>query len=206
MSQKGHIFTVVAPSGAGKTTLVAALLAADTTIQLSVSYTTRPPRKGEIEGKSYHFVDIDTFKQMIAQQALLEYAEVHGHFYGTSRLWLEQTQRAGYDILLEIDWQGAQQIRRLFTDIVGIFILPPSLQALEQRLLARGTDSLDVIQRRLRAAYEEIAHIHEFDYVVINECKKHAVDDLTAIVHAARLTRRQQQSKIDAILNPSIRM
>ena len=202
-SRKGNIFTVVAPSGAGKTTIVAGLLAADPKIQLSVSYTTRLPRDGEIDGKSYHFVSIDTFQQMIARQELLEYAQVHGNLYGTSRLWLEQAHQDGRDILLEIDWQGAQQVRHIFANTIGIFILPPSLNLLEKRLLARGTDSPEVIQRRLSAARTEINHIHEFDYVIINEYVESAVRDLTAIVRAARLTHAQQQDMINAVLNPS---
>ena len=200
ISRTGNIFTLVAPSGAGKTTLVAALLATDPQIQLSISYTTRAPRAGEIEGKSYHFVSLDVFQQMIHRQEFVEYAEVHGHFYGTSRLWLEQVQKQGGDILLEIDWQGAQQIRQVFTDTIGIFVLPPSLKALEKRLIERDTDSPAVIQRRLQAARTEIEHIHEFDYVIINEYIDSAVHDLRAIVHAARLTRLQQQMTIQAVL------
>lgn len=203
ISRKGNIFTVVAPSGAGKTTLVSALLVADPKIQLSVSYTTRAPRDGEVDGKAYHFVRPETFQQMIARQELLEYAEVHGNFYGTSRLWLEQAQKDGRDILLEIDWQGAQQVRQIFADTIGIFVLPPSLRTLEKRLIDRGTDSIDIIQRRLAAAQTEIEHIDEFDYVIINASVDSAVRDLRAIVRAARLTRTQQQSMIHAVLNPS---
>jgi guanylate kinase len=202
-SRKGNIFTVVAPSGAGKTTIVSGLLAADPQIQLSVSYTTRAPREGETEGKSYHFVSVDTFQHMIARQELLEYAQVHGNWYGTSRLWLEEAQRNGRDILLEIDWQGAQQVRHIFAETIGIFILPPSLSTLEKRLLERGTDKPEVIERRLKAARTEIEHIHEFDYVIINEYIEKAVSDLTAIVRAARLTCIQQQFVINTILNPS---
>ena len=202
-SRKGNIFIIAAPSGAGKTTIVSALLAADPTIQLSVSYTTRTPREGEVEGKSYHFVSIAAFQHMIASQALLEYAEVHGHFYGTSRVWLEQAQKNGHDILLEIDWQGAQQVRHMFTETIGVFILPPSLSMLEKRLLDRGTDSLEVGQRRLAMAQIEIEHIHEFDYVIINESIDRAVSDLSAIVRATRLTYMQQQTMIRAVLNPT---
>lgn len=200
MSRKGNIFTVVAPSGTGKTTLVAALLKIEPTIQLSVSYTTRAPRIGEIEGKAYHFVSVDTFKNMIAQKELVEYAEVHGHFYGTSRLWLETAQQKGQDILLEIDWQGAAQIKNLFPDAIGIFILPPSLRTLEERLFNRGTDSVDIINRRLHAAQQEIDQIAAFDYVIINEKIDMAVHDLLSIIHASRLTYAQQIKPINAVL------
>jgi guanylate kinase len=198
--RKGNIFTIVAPSGAGKTTIVSGLVATDPNVQLSVSYTTRAPRAGEIEGKSYHFVSLDTFQQMIAQQALLEYAQVHGNWYGTSRLWLEQVLQNGRDILLEIDWQGAQQVRQIFTQTIGIFILPPCLSTLEKRLRERGTDKPEVIAQRLKAAQTEIAHIDEFDYVIINKYVENAVRDLSAIVQAVRLTRIQQQHMINTIL------
>lgn len=200
--QKGNIFTIVAPSGAGKTTLVKELLAIDPSLQLSVSYTTRPPRIGEVEGAAYHFVSVDTFKQMIARQELVEFAEVHGNFYGTSRKWLETAQEKGQDILLEIDWQGARQVRQLFVDTVNIFILPPSISLLESRLRDRGTDSPEIINRRLAAALTEIEHIDEFDYVVINEVINHAVEDLTAIIRSVRLTRARQQLNIHAVLSP----
>lgn len=199
-SRTGNIFTVVAPSGAGKTTLVNALLAADPEVQLSVSYTTRAPRAGEIEGKSYHFVSEGTFREMIARNELLEYAEVHGNFYATSRIWIERALQNGRDILLEIDWQGAQQVKQAFADMIGIFILPPSIKALKKRLLGRGTDNPDVIERRFLAAKAEIDHLDEFDYVIINEDLAEAVQDLIAIVRAARLTRARQQWRIQPVL------
>lgn len=199
-SNKGLIFTIVAPSGAGKTTLVKGLLNIDPTLQLSVSYTTRPPRKGEVDGVAYHFVSVDTFKQMIARQEFVEYAEVHGNFYGTSRTWLETAQKDGQNILLEIDWQGAQQVREIFPDTINVFILPPSIEMLEKRLIGRGTDGPEIIQRRLSAALTEITHIDEFDYIVINEIIDDAIADLASIVRASRLTKAQQKNNIHAVL------
>ncbi|MFO1380286.1 MAG: guanylate kinase, partial [Chitinivorax sp.] len=153
--QRGNIFVVTAPSGAGKTTLVAALLAADPLIRLSVSYTTRAPREGEVDGKHYHFVRREDFLLRLQQGEFLESAEVYGNFYGTSQRWLQQQLDAGNDILLEIDWQGAQQVRALFPDAIGIFILPPSLEVLEQRLRSRAKDSEESIVRRMASAREE---------------------------------------------------
>jgi guanylate kinase len=195
----GNVFLVVAPSGAGKSTLVNALLARDATIALSISYTTRAPRPGEVDGREYHFVSIDEFKERRARGEFLESAEVHGHFYGTSRLWIEQRMQAGSDVLLEIDWQGARQVKQVFPHAVGIFILPPSIEALEQRLHKRGQDSPQVIARRLLAAGSEIAHAPEFDYVIINEDFDRALADLTAIVTAARLRYASQAARHHAL-------
>ncbi len=191
----GNIFLVVAPSGAGKSTLVNALLANDAAIQLSVSYTTRPPRPGETDGREYHFVSVEDFKARRARGEFLESAEVHGNFYGTSRTWIEQRMREGRDVLLEIDWQGARQVKAVFAHAVGIFILPPSIDALEKRLHQRGQDSPQVIARRLLAAGSEIAHAPEFDYVIINEDFDRALADLTAIVTAARLRYASQAAR-----------
>ena len=191
----GNIFLVVAPSGAGKSTLVNALLARDGAIALSISFTTRPPRPGEVDGREYHFVSVEEFNRRRAQGEFLESAEVHGHFYGTSRLWIEERMRTGGDVLLEIDWQGARQVKQVFPRAVGIFILPPSIEALEQRLHKRGQDSPQVIARRLLAAGSEIAHAPEFDYVIINEDFDHALADLTAIVTAARLRYASQAAR-----------
>ncbi|MEW5879724.1 MAG: guanylate kinase [Pseudomonadota bacterium] len=191
----GNIFLVVAPSGAGKSTLVNALLARDPTIQLSVSYTTRPPRPGEVDGREYHFVSVDDFKARRARGEFLESAEVHGNYYATSRVWIEERMREGRDVLLEIDWQGARQVKAAFASAVGIFILPPSIDALEKRLHKRGQDSPQVIARRLLAAGSEIAHAPEFDYVIINEDFDRALADLTAIVTAARLRYASQAAR-----------
>jgi guanylate kinase len=195
----GNIFLVVAPSGAGKSTLVNALLARDRALELSVSYTTRPPRPGETDGREYHFITVEDFKARRARGEFLESAEVHGNFYATSRVWIEQRVREGRDVLLEIDWQGARQVKAAFAHAVGIFILPPSIDALEQRLHKRGQDSPQVIARRLLAAGSEIAHAPEFDYVVINEDFDRALADLTAIVTAARLRYASQAARHHAL-------
>lgn len=183
----GNIFLVVAPSGAGKSTLVNALLERDGALELSVSYTTRPPRPGDQDGREYHFVGIEDFKARRARGEFLESAEVHGNFYATSRVWIEQRVAAGYDVLLEIDWQGARQVKAAFTHAVSIFILPPSIDALEARLKHRGQDAPAVIARRLLAAGAEIAHAPEFDYVIVNEDFELALAQLAAVVAAARL-------------------
>jgi len=183
----GNIYIVVAPSGAGKTSLVAALLQAEPTVELSVSYTTRQPRAGEEEGKHYHFVDHAGFQAMIDNQDFLEYAEVYGNFYGTSVRWLQSRLEQGRDILLEIDWQGAEQVRKVFPDAVGIFILPPSIEELERRLRGRGTDSEEVILRRLSSARSEIDKVAEYDYIVVNDDFERARTDLISIFRARRL-------------------
>lgn len=183
----GTLFLVTAPSGAGKSTLVNALLARDDRISLSISHTTRDPRPGENHGREYHFVDVDEFLERRARGEFIESAEVHGNYYGTSRVWIEERMRAGGDVLLEIDWQGARQVRAQFPQAVGIFILPPSIDALEARLHKRGQDSPQVITRRLLGAGSEIAHAPEFEFVIINEDFNLALDQLTAVVTAARL-------------------
>ncbi len=188
----GTLYIVSAPSGAGKTSLVRALLAADPAVQLSISYTTRPMRPGEVDGRDYHFVTKDTFEAMRAHGDFLESAEVHGNLYGTSRAWIEQRMAAGDDILLEIDWQGALQVRRLMAEAIGIFVLPPSIEVLAQRLTGRATDSEAVIARRVSAARAEIGHVGEFDYVIINNDFEEATRDLTAIVRAVRLRLKAQ--------------
>jgi guanylate kinase len=186
-STAGNLFLVVAPSGAGKSTLVNALLAQDKGIELSISFTTRPPRPGEQDGREYHFVGVEEFKQRRARGEFLESAEVHGNFYATSRLWIEARVQAGSDVLLEIDWQGARQVKAAFPHAVGVFILPPSIEALAQRLRKRGQDSEAVINRRLLAAGSEIAHAPEADYVIINEDFDLALRQLAAVVTATRL-------------------
>jgi guanylate kinase len=191
----GTLFIVSAPSGAGKTSLVRALLAADPGVRLSISHTTRAMRPGEVDGRDYHFVTKDTFDAMRARGDFLESAEVHGNFYGTSRGWIAERMAAGDDILLEIDWQGALQVRRIMSEAVGIFVLPPSLDALAERLANRATDSPDVIARRMSAARAEIGHVGEFDYVIINTEFEDAARDLIAIVRARRLRLTAQLSR-----------
>jgi len=181
------VFVVAAPSGAGKSSLVSALLKQDASIRLSVSFTTRAPRPGEAHGREYHFVSRQEFAARQAGGEFLEAAEVHGNWYGTSRPWIEQQLRDGTDVLLEIDWQGAQQVRRLFPGSVSVFILPPSRQALRARLDQRGQDPPGVIEQRLRAAHGEMAHAPDFDFVVINEHFEQALAELAAIVTATRL-------------------
>ena len=183
----GTLYIVTAPSGAGKTTLVHAVLEREPGLALSVSYTTRPPRPGEVDGRDYRFVSREEFLRLRDGGELLEWAEVHGNYYGTSRTWIETQLQQDRDVLLEIDWQGARQVRRMFPHAVSIFILPPSLEALEARLRGRGTDSEATIARRLAAAREEMRHVEEFDYVIINDRLERAIDELTAVVRAARL-------------------
>lgn len=183
----GTLYIVTAPSGAGKTTLVHAVLEREPGLALSISYTTRPPRPGEVDGRDYRFVGKEEFLRLRDGGELLEWAEVHGNYYGTSRTWIETQLQQDRDVLLEIDWQGARQVRRMFPHAVSIFILPPSLEALEARLRGRGTDSEATIARRLAAAREEMRHVEEFDYVIINDRLERAIDELTAVVRAARL-------------------
>jgi guanylate kinase len=198
---QGNLFIVSAPSGAGKTSLVGAMLAATANIDLSVSYTTRTPRPGEVDGRDYHFVSRDTFLQMAGHGDFLESAEVYGNLYGTSQTWIKAEMTQGRDILLEIDWQGAEQVRRVFPDALSIFILPPSLEALETRLKGRGQDSMDVIARRMQTARDEMSHVAEFDYVIINDSLQDAVLQLKAIVTAARLRRDNQLALHQNLIN-----
>ena len=191
----GNLFIVSAPSGAGKTSLVNALLVSNREIDLSVSYTSRAPRPGETEGKDYHFVSRETFMAMAMHGDFLESAEVYGNLYGTSQSWIETEISSGRDILLEIDWQGAAQVRRIFPACISIFILPPSLQALEARLKGRAQDSAEVIARRISATREDVAHIAEFDYVIINDKLDEALQQLNAIVIAASLRCQRQLAR-----------
>ena len=188
----GNLYIVTAPSGAGKTSLVRALLQNDSQVRLSVSYTTRPPRPGEVDGKDYHFVGEQKFLEMLEHGDFLESAQVYGNRYGTSQPWIENAMRSGTDILLEIDWQGAAQVRKIFPQAIGIFILPPSLEALLERLTGRGQDSDEVIARRLAAARDDIRHVEEFDYVIINDVFESALQDLIAVVRAQRLKAGRQ--------------
>jgi len=191
----GSLFVVAAPSGAGKSTLVNALLAQEPGIQLSISTTTRPPRPGEQDGREYHFTTAEDFVARVESGEFLEWAEVHGNYYGTSRLSVEDKMKTGTDILLEIDWQGARQVKKQFPDASGIFILPPSIEALEQRLHKRGTDEPHIITRRLLAAGGEIAHAPEFEYAIINEEFNVALAQLRAIVQATRCRFAQQAAR-----------
>lgn len=197
----GILFIVSAPSGAGKTTLVRALLEAEPGVKLSVSYTTRPPRAGETDGRDYHFVTPEVFDRMAAAGDFLESAEIYGHRYGTSRHWVGEQLGGGADLLLEIDWQGARQVRRLMPGAVAIFVLPPSLEALEQRLRARRQDSPEVIARRLSAAREEIGHVGEFDYVIINDEFDRAAQELRSIIRAERLRTFRQLARHADLIN-----
>lgn len=194
-STSGSLFVVAAPSGAGKSTLVNALLAQEPGIKLSISFTTRQPRPGEQNGREYHFTTAEDFLKRKANGEFLESAEVHGNYYGTSRILIEEQIRAGTDVLLEIDWQGAQQVKKQFPNAVGIFILPPSIAALEDRLIKRGQDENHVITRRILAAGGEIAHAPEFEYVIINQEFNAALDELNAIVKAARCRFAQQAAR-----------
>jgi len=191
----GCLFVVAAPSGGGKSSMVNALLEREPGIRLSVSYTTRPPRPGESEGNHYHFVDVAQFLRLKERGEFLEHAFVHGNWYATSSTWLTAQVAAGQDVLLEIDWQGAAQVRRLIPDSVHIFILPPSIEALRERLTKRAQDPPGVIEQRLEAAREEMRHCGEFDYVIMNQDFARAVDDLSVIVRAARLTAGRQQMR-----------
>ena len=188
----GRLFLVTAPSGAGKSSLVAALLKADPTVHLSISHTTRAPRPGEVDGREYHFVTVETFEAMKEDNAFFEWAYVHGNYYGTSKKWIESELSVGHDVLLEIDWQGALQVKRLFPDVVGVFILPPSVEALRERLNKRATDAPEVIARRLAGAGAEMVHAGQFDYVIINDDFERAKEDLIAIVRASRLSFKTQ--------------
>jgi len=191
----GTLITVTAPSGAGKTTLVRELLQRDPSLRLSVSYTTRTPREGEKNGCEYHFIDTGRFLEMREASGFVEWAEVHGNFYGTSRAWLAEQLEKGHDTMLEIDWQGARQVREAFPDSVSVFILPPSLGELENRLRRRGTDSEETIAVRLQAALGEMRHVWEFAYVIINNHLPDAVAELVVVVQAARLRYSNQHKR-----------
>jgi guanylate kinase len=201
----GNLFIVWAPSGAGKSSLIAALLEKDSNVRQSVSFTTRAPREGEVEGKHYHFVSRDVFEKMIAAGDFLEHAEVYGNFYGTSKKWIDHAMQNGFDVVMAIDWQGAQQIHKIFPDIVGVFILPPSLEVLRQRLTARGQDSAEVIARRLASAHEDMSHLSEFDYVIINNKFDDAVNDLLAIFRSQRLKRDTQFKRNSDVISKLIK-
>lgn len=204
--QTGTLFTVSAPSGAGKTSLVKALVDSDSQVTVSVSHTTRPMRPGERDGVNYHFVSRDEFLDMLARDAFLEHAQVYGdNYYGTSRAWVEETLAAGRDVVLEIDWQGATQVRRLMPETVGIFILPPSQQALRERLTGRGQDEQSVIDKRMAQAIDEMSHYVEADYLVINDNFDRALAELRAVVVAQRQRLQRQQQRHGALLQALLR-
>lgn len=188
----GNLFIVAAPSGAGKTTLVRALVGTLLALEISVSYTTRLPRPNDIEGNDYFFVDTPSFEAMLQQQVFLEHAVIYGHYYGTSRDWVLNKLQQGIDVILEIDWRGAEQVRKKIPESISIFILPPSLTILHERLCQRKQDSDDVISRRMLAAQEEISHYLDFDYLVVNENFNNALHDLQHIIHAERLSCARQ--------------
>ena len=192
---RGTLYIVAAPSGAGKSSIVNACLARDPNIRLSISFTSRAPRPGERHAEHYHFVSADEFGRMVAAGDFFEHALVHGDWKGTARQSVEPQLAAGKDVLLEIDWQGARQVRRQVPDAVSVFILPPSREALQQRMRARAQDSEAVIAQRLAAAREEMSHYTEFDYVIVNEVFGTAVDDMCAIFTASRLRREPQVAR-----------
>lgn len=191
----GNLIIVAAPSGAGKSSLVNAVLNDDVGVRVSVSFTTRMPRTGEVDGREYHFIDLAQFKEMAARGAFLEHALVHGNYYGTSCEWIASTRAADMDIILEIDWQGAKQVRRMFPDAVTVFVLPPSMEELERRLRNRNKDHEQAIRERLANAVEEIAHLGEFEYVIINNEFEEARVELGAVVRAARAKREIQRKR-----------
>lgn len=200
-SPQGTLYIFAAPSGAGKTSLVKALLDKSDGIEVSVSHTTRAPREGEVDGVNYHFTDIAAFNVMVNEGAFLEHAQVFDNLYGTARANIEQRLAAGVDVILEIDWQGARQVRQQFPDSLGVFILPPSRQALEDRLRGRGQDGDEVIARRMRDAESEMSHYAEFDYLVINDDFETALEELKAIITANRLRSPLQASRHGEMLN-----
>jgi len=201
MSRNGNVIIVSAPSGAGKTSLVRELIARDPNARKSISYTTRPRRPAETESIDYHFVDAGIFQKMLKTGEFLESAEVHGNMYGTGHKWIEEQRALGFDIVLEIDWQGAKQVRALMPEAIGIFVLPPSVQSLRGRLTKRAQDSEAVIAARLAAARSEVAHVHEFDYVIINDVFDDAVEDLISIVRSTRLRLAAQLDRNQDLIN-----
>jgi guanylate kinase len=199
-SYQGSMLMIVAPSGAGKSSLVNALLQDDAGLKLSLSSTTRAPRPGEVDGKDYRFITKDDFLREKNDGHFLEWAEVHGHFYGTSKPWIESQMRSGSDVMLEIDWQGAQQIRKLIPSVQWIFIFPPSIEALEERLRKRGQDDEATIERRLAAAHIELGHAHEADFIVVNDSFEQALADLKHILAASRLRSGPSMARNPALL------
>lgn len=196
----GNLFILSAPSGGGKSSLIGALRKTHPSVTVSVSHTSRAPRPGEENGKHYHFVDNETFKQLIAEEVFLEWAEVFGNYYGTSRLAIAEQLAAGNDVFLDIDWQGAQQVRELFDDVTTIFVMPPSKSELKQRLFERGQDSGDVIDSRMAEAQAEMSHFEEFDYLIVNDDFDAALRELEQIVLSQRLKTQKQALKFDSLI------
>lgn len=197
---QGTLFVISAPSGAGKTSLVSEMLRRDPALGVSISHTTRPMREGEQDGVNYHFVSREAFEAMIERGEFLEHANVFGNYYGTSHVWVRETLASGQDVILEIDWQGAEQVRRLIPECVGIFIVPPSAEILRERLVGRGTDAPEVVERRLAEAAEECRHAGEFDYLVVNDDFQVALADLLAIARSRRLAMARQRVRHQTLL------
>ncbi len=197
----GALFIVTAPSGAGKTSLVRELVKDDDSLCISVSHTTRPRREGERDGVDYFFVDREEFERKRDADAFLEHAEVYGHYYGTSREWVQQHREQGLDVILEIDWQGAEQVRKLDPTACSIFILPPSVETLRQRLETRALDDANTIERRMRQARQELAQSRKSDYLVINEEFERALADIRAIIRSRHLRREEQQFRYANLMN-----
>ncbi len=204
-NSKGILFIVSAPSGAGKTSLLKALLQADEKLALSVSHTTRAPRPGEADGVHYHFVSVDEFMRLAGEGAFLEQAQVFDNYYGTSQAGVQSQLQAGVDVVLEIDWQGAQQVRKAFPDAISIFIMPPSIAALRERLGNRGQDDEAIIERRMRDAQKELSHYAEYDYLVVNDRFEDALDDLGCIVRSERLRLERNARRHAAALQEMLR-
>lgn len=201
----GQLYIVSAPSGAGKSSLLNALRGCLQDVVVSVSHTTRKPRPGEQDGVHYHFTDVETFRQQVADGNFLEYAQVFDNYYGTSRLSVNALLESGKDVILEIDWQGARQVRERANDAISIFILPPGVEALRERLHGRGQDSEETIQRRMRDAQSEMSHYPEYDYIIINDEFEFALEELTCIFRSERLKlvrqMQQHQSLLDTLVN-----
>lgn len=197
----GNLFILSAPSGAGKSSLYKALLKADDKVRISISHTTRAPRAGEEHGREYYFIDDESFLDMIAEDAFFEHAQVFDHYYGTSKASIFSMLEQGLDVILEIDWQGARQVRQLYPEAVGIFILPPSLPSLEERLKKRATDTEDVIQRRMAKAVNEMSHYHEYDFVIVNDDFDTALAEMSSIFMAMRSKTPVMQQKYGNLIN-----
>ena len=205
MTILGNLYAISAPSGGGKTSLVHGLLTRLDNIRVSISHTTRPKRPNEVDGVDYYFTDKQTFEKMLAENTFLEYAEVFGNYYGTSQAWVEETLQQGIDVILEIDWQGAAQVRQLLPQTIGIFILPPSRTILEQRLKQRAQDSQDVINARMSKASAEMSHYGEYNYLLVNDDFDRALWDLSAIIMAERLRVGKQSARYASLLQDLIR-